>query len=344
MMSVCTAAFADDERPLRTDRETYVAAAEAYHRTATAQIPGIDKASTQFYINLYSGKNKLNWLAQVLERGEPYMAFIREQIESRALPKELLYLPVIESEFVITAKSKSGATGLWQFMENSMKPYLIKNEWIDERMDFWKSTEAALSKLESNYKQFGDWPLALAAYNIGAGALKQIISKTGINDYWTLSNYDKLSKNAAAYVPKLLAIAHIAENPRRYGLEVNWPYHYTWSRIAINKPLDLNILSEHTGIDSARLINANRELLFGVTPPGGNYLLKVPNAHYEAVINLTMRTDINLAKHFVHTISKGDTLYALARIYGVSVNDILNRNKGIAAHQLQIGQQVIIPL
>ena len=105
-----------------------------------------------------------------MQRSLLYRDFILDLLDTYQIPKELLFLPVIESGYSEYAVSKSGATGIWQFMENSMKPLLKKSTWFDDRRDGWKSTDMAILKLTENYKTFGDWALALAAYNCGAGA------------------------------------------------------------------------------------------------------------------------------------------------------------------------------
>ena len=112
-------------------------------------IYGLDKPLTETYIKRYSAPSGLKWISSVMKNSEPYLSFIRNEVERRGLPHELLYLPVVESGYVGTALSSSGAAGLWQFMRNSVRPYMTINEHVDERMDFWKSTHGALSKLET---------------------------------------------------------------------------------------------------------------------------------------------------------------------------------------------------
>jgi membrane-bound lytic murein transglycosylase D len=128
------------------------------------------------------------------------------------MPPALEYLPVVESEYKPLATSRSGARGLWQFMENSIKPFMEKNEWIDERLDPWKSTDAALSKLQDNYKMFGDWPIAIAAYNCGAGAMQRILKKAPEKTFWYIAEKGLLRDQSVQYVPKFLAISELSEN------------------------------------------------------------------------------------------------------------------------------------
>jgi membrane-bound lytic murein transglycosylase D len=310
----------------------------------TPMIPGLEHPLTQRYIRQYTSPGGLSWLKQVMTRGEPYLAFIRREIEDRELPPELLYLPVIESAFSPTAKSASGAAGLWQFMKNSITPFDMKvTEWMDERMDFWKSTQGALSKLEDNFKQLQDWPLALAAYNAGLGAVNRTISRTGIRDYWELSDKKYFKIETIHYVPKLLAVAAIVSDPRRYGLDAFWPEDPQWTRIPVDRPADLEILADAAGIDREVLKAANRELYYGVTPPGNGYSLKVRAADEPALRETLARTDIALIRYHFHTIQYGDTLSELAQHYGVAVAQIIEANKGLRERYLQIGQRIRIP-
>ena len=324
------------------------------YQEETRPVNNIDKAYgmnhplTQKYIKYYAQNAQLKWLAATLKAGEPYMAFIRAEIEKRGLPEYLLYLPVIESGFIPSALSKSGASGLWQFIKNSIKPYMHINEWLDERRDFYKSTHAALSKLTENYKTFRDWHLALAAYNSGGGEIARTIKHTGINDYWELNEKNKLKKETSVYVPKLLAVWYIAENPRKFGLQMNHSKEiYTWSLIPVEKQVDLRLLAEVTGLEPDELIKANRELLFTVTPPhqhGGNtYYLKVRTEHAAAVQTALDNAGFPLVRHYIHIIKQGDTLSAIARHYGVSVDTVIAQNPGIKPRELRIGHRVIIP-
>jgi membrane-bound lytic murein transglycosylase D len=307
-------------------------------------IPGLEQALTRRYIRQYSSPGGLSWLKQVMTRGEPYLAFIRREIEERELPPELLYLPVIESAFLPTAKSSSGAAGLWQFMKNSITPFDMKvTDWMDERLDFWKSTQGALRKLEDNYRQLQDWPLALAAYNAGLGAVNRTIKTTGIKDYWELSEKKHFKTETIHYVPKLLAVAAIVSDPRRYGLEPNWAEDPQWTRVPVERSADLDVLAEAAGIDGEVLKAANRELYYGVTPPGGGYSLKVRTADEPAIREALARTDLALIKYHFHTIQYGDTLSELAGHYGVSVLQINDANPGMRERYLQIGKRIRIP-
>jgi membrane-bound lytic murein transglycosylase D len=279
-----------------------------------------------------------------MKQGEPYLGFIRRELEQRNLPPELLYLPVIESQYLPTAVSRSGAAGLWQFMKNSIAPFDMKvNDWIDERRDFWKSTFGALKKLEENYNYFGDWGLALAAYNAGLGAVNQAVKKSGTKDYWVLSGMKQLKTETIHYVPKFLAVSYILSNFRRFGLDPVWNEDPGWTRVAAERQADLNLLAAEAGVDPAALKGANRELAYAVTPPGPGYYLKVRAEDADKVTAVLARKDLPLVNYYIHTIRSGDTLLAMALHYGVTVEQILESNPGTRAQYLKIGGKLMIP-
>jgi membrane-bound lytic murein transglycosylase D len=339
-------------RPLRQNRD----ASFPYPLSSTSRSPvrqpasrlltesNLEKDLTRYYIKQYSSPGGLAWLKAIMDRGGPYLGFIRQEIKERGLPAELLYLPVIESQFLPAAVSRSGAAGLWQFMRNSIAPFDMKvNDWLDERRDFWKSTRGALQKLEENYNYFGDWLLALAAYNAGLGGVSRVVKASPGNDYWALCQKKELKTETIHYVPKLLAAAEIISNPRKYGLDPSWEKDPQWIRIPCGRQADLGMLAAEAGIDAGALQKANRELLYGITPPDGSYHLKVPLADAEKVSAVLSRADLPLVKYYIYTIGSGDTLLALALHYGVSVDQILQSNPGTQARYLKIGSRLMIP-
>jgi membrane-bound lytic murein transglycosylase D len=321
-------------------------AAETEERQVS--IEGLDEAQTQKFIADYTTARGLKWLQGALDRGGPYIPFIRSQIEERNMPPELLYIPVIESSYLPTAISRSGAAGLWQFMANSIASLgLVKNDWVDDRLDFYKSTLAALTKLQDNYHALGGWPLALAAYNAGLGAIQRLVRSTGINDYWLLAKSGALKTETALYVPRVLAVAEILENCRKYGLPGGWTVAPAWTLVPVPRQADLVVLAKAAGLDPAVLTKANRELLHGVTPPapaaGKLYELKVPQADAAAIAAVLQNNTRDLMQYYYYTVSYGDTFYALALHYGVSVPELEACNPGLNARGLQLGTTLRIP-
>lgn len=307
-------------------------------------IPGLDTPLTQQYIRQYSSPAGLEWLKAVMIRGKVYLPFIRQEIEALQLPPELAYLPVIESTFLPSAVSRSGAVGLWQFMKNSIHGYgMVIDEWRDDRRDFIKSTRGALKKLQDNYRYFNDWPLALAAYNAGLGAVQRAVQKAGTKDYWTLCEKKYLKTETIHYVPKFLAIASILANPSRYGLEADWSEMPPIEQIKVGRMADLKLIEEKAGIERGLLKTLNPELIYGITPRDPSYELKVPAEYKESVKAIISNKDEPLVVYYYHTIHSGDTLSALSRHYGVSVEQIKQANPGIQERYLQLGSKIKIP-
>jgi len=246
---------------------------------------GVNKEVVKILRKKYLTVHKA-WLYKTLDDAEPYRIYVRNEIEKRKMPKILEYLPVVESNYNPNAKSKSGATGMWQFMKNSVHPFLVCNEYVDERLDPWKSTDGALRKLKDNYNTFGDWLLAITAYNCGVGALKKAISKAGSKDFWYLREHKYLSEQASGYVPKLLAIADVAENARYYGITMPTARDANGNTIELRAgkfdyvkvkgSVSLYWLSKELRIDKDELYALNSSLVKGVTPPKAEYRIRLP--------------------------------------------------------------------
>ena len=247
-------------------------------------LDGITRKSTQALIDKYLTPSGRAWIASALYESVPYRPYIREQLELRGMPMFLQYLPIVESNYKPRAVSPSGAVGLWQFMANSMHPYLAKNEYIDERLDPWKETDAALAKLAENYTVFGDWKLALAAYNMGGGALRRLLKAHPGKDYWYFAENGFLSKQAAEYVPKLIAVADVVENAEYYGAievaasdkRIEGVKSEKFSYLKVTGVIRLSTVAEACDLPLETIQELNIELLKGHTPPGSVYRLRLP--------------------------------------------------------------------
>lgn len=294
--------------------------------------------------NQYNNENGLRYLETIMQRSCKYRYFILDELQKENLPIELLFLPVIESGFYPKATSKSGAVGIWQFMINSIGGYNIRiNDWIDERRDPWKTSIAAIQKLKWNYRYYKDWYLALAAYNCGVGALDKAIKKANSDNYWFLAENGFLKQETALYVAKFLAISEILMQSEKYGINWGEPFERNSTEVIfIDKSIDLVLLAEKLEADINTFLELNPSLKFNITPPEGNFGLRVPLEQKEAVENLLKNTSL-LVKYYSYKVKSGDTLYALSKHYGVSINTILNYNPKVKAANLKIGQTLQIP-
>ena len=234
---------------------------------------------THDYIARYMTAFGKQSLFKILDDGEPYRIYIRQELARRGLPAALEYLPVVESEYKATAKSRSGARGLWQFMENSMSPFLKKTEFYDERLDPWKATDAALSKLQDNYRMFGDWTIAVAAYNCGAGAMRRALRNADTKTFWYLAEHKMLPEETIHYVPKLLAVTEIACHGDEYRVVLPQVSHATrpndFDYVTTERTISIERLAQEIRLSPDTLRKLNTALLRGETPPYA-YRLRLP--------------------------------------------------------------------
>ena len=304
-----------------------------------------DNTLVRKYRDRYTSPDGLKYLSAVMKRSAPYRAYIMAEIKRQDAPECLLYLPVIESGFSVHAVSRSGATGLWQFMRNSIGGYGIRiNEWMDERRDPWLTTAAAIRKLKENHDYLGDWYLALAAYNCGLGAVNIAIKKSGKADYWYLCEKKYLKNETIQYVPKFLAIAEILSRSDEYGID--WgdgDITQELSVIPVKRAIDINILAKETGIETTLLKTLNPALFYGITPPDSNYALRIPTDQEQAIQGILADKKRKLLEYYMYKIKSGDTLYALSLHYGITVDMILQYNPGLKPTALKIGKNIVIP-
>ncbi len=320
-------------------------------RRKELELPGIEHELSQKFLRQYLTASGQKVLVRSLENAAPYLPYILEQLKERNMPLILQYLPIVESNYIPNAVSRSGATGIWQFMANSMAPYLEKDSWYDERRDPWKSTDAALSKLEYNFRFFGDWELALAAYNCGAGAMGKFVKKNPGKDFWYLAENEILKKESILYVPKLLAIADIIENAHYYGatgieeavkaIENVEPEKFTYIKTA--GMFSFNQISKATGVSKARVKTLNPALFRNCTPAREVYSLRLPG-------DMPADTEENLKKQGVatdavmYTVKEGDSLWGISRRYGITVEDLCSVNEISEKKVLSIGKKLIVPI
>ena len=318
----------------------------ALHTELELFLTPVEQEDLQKYLKEFQSNFGVKWLTNTLEAGAPYRPYIRQKLQEAGLPMALEYLPVIESEYKTTAKSRSGALGMWQFMENSIDGLLMKNDWVDERLDPWKSTDAAIKKLQDNYNWFQDWSLALAAYNAGAGAINRLLVRYDMKNYWELAESNKLSTQTELYVPKFLAVAELVLNEEQYGLtfpKVTAEDAVQWDEVVTEKSVSLNALAQAMNLDLSILEFLNPALLRGRTPPLTRYTIRVPRGTKEEAEEV-MKTLKVPSREETYTVVKGDTLWGISRRFGVTVDDICDANNIKENAILSIGKVLYIPI
>ncbi|MDZ4224944.1 MAG: LysM peptidoglycan-binding domain-containing protein, partial [bacterium] len=265
-----------------------------------------------------------------LHRSGTYVEWMRQLFKEEGQPQDLVYLALIESGFSNHAYSRAKAAGTWQFIPSTGRHYgLDQNSWLDERRDPEKATRAAAQYLKKLYGDFGDWYLAMAAYNAGEGRIAGAIRKCGCRDFWKLTapGTRYLKPETKDYVPKFLAAAIIAKNPARYGFsDVAYQELLAYEAVAVDGHLDLNVAAELVGVDFATIKGLNPELNRMVTPPR-QYSLKIPPGTKEkfelAYADLPPEKRVNT---ITHRVRRGDTVIKLSRRYGVPKADIIAAN------------------
>jgi membrane-bound lytic murein transglycosylase D len=232
----------------------------------------------EVYLELFQGAHR-KYFSEWLARSGRYIPLIEAELEAAGLPLDLVYLAMIESGFSQTATSKAKAVGLWQFMSYTGRDYGLEiTEYIDERRDDEKSTRAAVAFLSDLYEEFGDWFLAVAAYNGGPGRMRTAIRKAKSRDFWKIAQEDILPLETKRYVPKLIAAIIIAKEPEVYGftdIEDNRPVSY--DTIAVGPGLSFDTVARITESSSTIIQSLNQELLQEKTPlDREKYTLRIP--------------------------------------------------------------------
>lgn len=299
-------------------------------------------------------QDEIDWFAKhpryiqrVLERADPFMYYILGEAEKRNLPTELVLLPIVESAYLPFAYSHGRAAGIWQFIPSTGKIYGLKqNWWYDGRRDIHASTQAALNYLERLNKQFkGDWMLALASYNSGAGTVSRAIRKNKRKnkptDFWNL----KLPKETSAYVPKLLALKEIISHPEKYNISLRCiPDTPGFKQVTMNSQIDLALAAELADIDLETLYRYNPAFNRWATDPDGPHKLILPVE--AAAIFEQNYAELPVDEHLKwtrHKIKPGETLSHIAIKYNTSVKHLKKVND-IGNNSIRAGKHLLIPI
>src|SRR6266516_4657645 len=229
------------------------------------------------YINYFSTRGR-STLEHALIRGGRYQDMIQKVLRQEGVPQELIFLAQAESGFHPLAVSRVGARGMWQFMGSRARGYgLQRSWWVDERQDPEKATHAAARHLKDLYNQFGDWYLAMAAYNSGPGTVQQAVRRTGYADFWELYRRNVLPKETRNYVPIILAVTIMTKNPSQYGLDqVAMERPDDYDTVTLDYPVDLRLVGDCIGSTSSDLQDMNPGLLRLSTPRTGSFQLHIP--------------------------------------------------------------------
>ena len=319
-----------------------VAKATADLATTKSDLPLVINDYVATFINFFAYTQKgHNTLLHSFERSGRYKAMIERILAEEGVPQDLIYLAVAESGFQPKAiDRKSNAGGMWQFMPG---PYygLTRNAYVDERFDPEKSTRAYARYMKFIYGELGDWYLAMAAYDHGAGNMQHAVQRTGYADFWELYKRGELPKETQNYVPEILAAIIIAKNPQQYGFDdVTLDPPVLTDTVTVDYSIDLRLVSDLVGAPVDEIEALNPSLLRMVTPPDASFDLHLPAgtatlfAQRAALIPEARRNSWRY-----HPVVAGDTLASVAQEYRVPVAELASANQ-LAASQGLAGQSL----
>lgn len=312
-------------------------------------IPKVINADVEAELNLFTGEQKRFFLRSYRRAGK-YRAMILKAFEEAGLPRELSWLPLIESGFRVRALSPARALGLWQFIPSTGYRFGLKrDEWVDERMNPEKATKSAIEYLRELHRIFGDWTTVLAAYNCGGTRVLRVIRSQNINyldNFWDL--YQRLPKETRRYVPRFMATMIILDEPEKYGIKLpEMDPKQEYETVEVKKPMRLVNVARAMGIGAKAMEDLNPDLRHQVTPPYA-HSLKVPKGKGEVLLSKLERIPRykpkKVPRYAFHLIRHGETLSHLANKYHVSVETIARTNKIKKSTILRVGQKLKIPI
>jgi membrane-bound lytic murein transglycosylase D len=282
-----------------------------------------------------------------LQRAGRFQPMIERILKEEGVPLDLIYLCQAESEFQPRAVSRAQAKGLWQFISSRGKEYGLRQTWwIDERSDPEKSTRAAARHLKDLYQEFGDWYLAMAAYNSGPVRVQRALQQTGADNFWTLAEKRALPRETINYVPTILALTIIGKNPEKYGFNVKPDPPLEIERVSVDKATDLRVIAEAIEMPVEDLLELNSHVLRWTTPPDdSDFQLILPKGYgdkFNQQISSLPESKRVLFRE--HVIRKGDTLGLIAKKYGTSVSQLVQANNLGKTPVLKVGRSLIIPM
>ncbi len=338
------------------DDSVYKARIEAIN--AYSPMEFVFNAYVKTYINVYANRRR-DLTERVLGLAELYFPLFEEQLDKHNLPLELKYLAVVESALNPVARSRVGATGLWQFMYGTGKMYDLQvNSMVDERSDIYKSTIAAAEHFVDLYKIYNDWNLVLCAYNAGPGNVNRAIRRAGgVRDFWAIRHF--LPRETQNYVPAFMAVTYVMMHAADHNLYPNPPIysHFDVDTLEVKQQLSLRTVSQFLDIPLEHLRYLNPSFRQNIIPHNARkpYYLRIPRdytglfiANADTIYNHKSPDEIRQAElaaqmqeTTVHVVRSGEVLGSIARRYGTSVGEIQRLNN-LRGTLIRPGQRLIV--
>ncbi len=304
----------------------------------------VDNPAVLTYVNLYQTKYR-NWFAATLERGAPYVPAFRRIFRDEGVPQDLVYLAIVESGFKPGAVSRARAVGMWQFIAGTARRCgLTVDFWEDQRLDPEASARASARYLKELYDLFGDWQLALAAYNCGEFKIQRTLKRTQKETFWDLKTTRYLRRETREYVPAILAAILIASNPEAYGLAPPAaPPPEPAAAVPLDQPADLRLLARCADLPVEALQAINPSLRRLITPPRP-FSLRVPADRLESfqakLAAVPAEEKVAVA---LHKVAPGESLRSVAARYQVPPNLVRAVNR-LPSGRVRPGQELVIPI
>jgi len=316
-------------------------------KTTTSDLPLMINDYVAGWINAYTNKPGLHaHLVHSLERAGKYQDMIKKILRDNGVPQDLIYQAITESGFQLQVVNyKYGAAGMWQFLPNGNYG-LVRNGYFDERFDPVKSTIAYAKYMKYLYSQFGDWYLAMAAYDWGPGRVQHAVARTGYADYWDLYRHADLPAETKAYIPSVIAAVIMAKNPQQYGLTDLTPdAAVTFDTVTTDYAIDLRLVADLTDTTVADIVTLNPALLRLATPGDIPYDLHVPSGTLQEYKDrLQNIPEEHRASWRFHVVKPGETLDQIAETMHSRSTEIAEYNELKPAQPIEKGDELVIPV
>ncbi len=301
------------------------------------------------YIGVFSqSENFRKHMAASLRRVGKYRGLIQNTLREESVPQDLIYLAVAESGFQPQAvNGRSGAGGMWQFMVRDGAEYgLSRNGFYDYRFDPEKATRAYAKYIKKLYGMFGDWYLAMAAYDWGPGSMQHAIQRTGYADFWELYRRNAMPAETRAYVPQILAAIIMAKNPEKYGLDKLTPSPAViYDTVSVDYPIDMRLVADVTEVSVQEIVALNPALLRLSTPRDISFDLHIPPGT-KTLFTDRLRdipTDRRGSWRF-HIVKPGETLEAIATSLHAHATEVAETNGITAQDPMSVGDELVVPV
>jgi membrane-bound lytic murein transglycosylase D len=305
----------------------------------------------QYYMDFFvdSARDRFEiWLSRLTR----YQGLIHDRFRHYGVPEDMVFLALIESGYSNTAVSRAAAVGMWQFIRSTGRAYGLRiDDWVDERRDPFKATDAAARHLRDLNEQFGSWYLAAAAYNGGSTRVSRALTRMPRQEsadaaYFEMAERRYIRRETRDYVPKLIAATVIAKSPGAHGFEDIEPMNaLVYDEVKLQGQTGLDVVAELADTTTRALMELNPQFFRGATPPNEEVTVRVPRGTAGQVISGYRDLAVSERVNFIeHQVRNGETLGGIAQRYRVNLRYIQQANPGLNPRRLRIGYRLVVPI